>query len=248
MERKKFTKQEELNIINLHKQGNSPTKIATLFNTYNTSIRRVLLRNNIKLKNNSESKVSIKENPFINYETDEKAAYWLGYLIADGSISSGKGGYRVIINTNKDPEHLQKYAEWIGKSIHKYWNKTYNVWEYSVVFYNKAIVEWFISIGVTPKKSLTLELKIKMNSHILRGVFDGDGYLNKWSANITSGSFLFITSLEQYYIKNELSPSIVVDKRGNRCYTICAKNLVNWNTLIYKNATIFLERKFGAVR
>jgi len=90
-----------------------------LFNTYNTTIKRILLRNNIELKDQSEAQASITKNPFENYQTEESAAYWLGYLIADGCVSVGKGGYRVVINTNKDPEHLQKYADYIGKPLKK---------------------------------------------------------------------------------------------------------------------------------
>lgn len=241
----RYTKEKELLIIKLHSEGKNPTEIARELGTYNTTIRRVLLRNNIKLKNQSEAQASVINNPFKDYETNEKASYWLGYLIADGSVSAGKGGFRIILNTNKDPEHLQKYADYINRPLRKYWNKTYKVWEYSVVFCNKKIAYWLYDLGITPNKSLTFEFKGEFNNHLIRGVFDGDGYMDKDFLGITSGSIKFSEQLFNIFKNNNLSPSIYIDKRGNKCYNIVAKNRAKAERWIMKNATIFMERKHG---
>lgn len=47
---KKFSKEKELEIINLYKRGFTQKEIADKYGTFNTSIRRVLLRNNVFLK------------------------------------------------------------------------------------------------------------------------------------------------------------------------------------------------------
>ena len=82
-----FTKSIVEEIIKLYESGVSAKDIATKYGTYNTSIRRVLLRNNIKLRDSSEAQASVKTNPFAEWETKEAAAYWLGYLAADGCVS-----------------------------------------------------------------------------------------------------------------------------------------------------------------
>lgn len=46
----KFSKEKEETIIRLYKQGKSQKEIGLMFDTFNTSIRRVLLRNNITLR------------------------------------------------------------------------------------------------------------------------------------------------------------------------------------------------------
>lgn len=244
MQRKKFTQEEISKIIQLHKEGKSPTEIAPLFNTYNTSIRRILLRNGIKLKNQSEAQASVIKNPFEDYRTDEQSAYWLGYLIADGCVSVGKGGYRVIINTNKDPEHLQKYAGYINRPLQKYWNKTYEVWEYSVVFYNKNIVNWLIDIGITPKKSLTFEFKGEFNNHLLRGIFDGDGCVHKdGRICITTASKRFRDQCINFLNNQGFNLYVNFDRRNNSCWNVYINGQEKFYNFIYLKSTIKMQRK-----
>jgi DNA invertase Pin-like site-specific DNA recombinase len=45
----KFSKEKEQEIVNMYIKGLSQVEIAKYFNTFNTSIRRVLKRNNIKI-------------------------------------------------------------------------------------------------------------------------------------------------------------------------------------------------------
>lgn len=233
----------EKEIVELYRSGKTQKEIAELLGTYNTTIRRILIRNNINLRGNSEVQSSIKENPFKNYETDENAAYWLGYLIADGCISDGKGGYRVVINTNKDPEHLQNYADWLSRPLNKYFNKKYNVWEYSVSFCNKQIVEKLIDLGITPKKSLTLG-NHPINTHILRGIFDGDGCVTQdGRILITTGSKEEVKLITYFLSANDIPTRVYIDKRGNICYNIYISNGLKFKKLLYNEATIFMHRK-----
>ena len=51
----KFSKEKEESIIKDYLNGENTVQIAKKWNTYNTSIRRVLLRNNIKLRTNIEA-------------------------------------------------------------------------------------------------------------------------------------------------------------------------------------------------
>lgn len=237
-------KYDEPTIVELYKQGKNQHEIASLYGTYNTTIRRILLRNGIIPRNQSEAQVSVKENPF-NKENEE-SYYWLGYLIADGCV--GKDN-RVIINTNKDPEHLAKYGKYINKPLRSYYNKKYGVWEYSVFFNNKSIVKELMQMGIMPNKSLNLELCFPLNRHILRGVFDGDGSVsvNK-SVTITSGSELFIKQLGNFFEDHNIRYSIVIDKRGNVCYNLYIKDKQRFYSLLYDNATIYLERKEEMLR
>lgn len=48
---KRFSKEIELDIIDKYKKGKNTVEIAKEYNTYNTSIRRVLLRNRIVPRN-----------------------------------------------------------------------------------------------------------------------------------------------------------------------------------------------------
>lgn len=240
-------KYNEPEIVSLYTQGKTQHEIADLYGTYNTTIRRILLRNGIIPRNQSEALVSVKENPFTS--KTEAANYWLGYLIADGCISNGNGGYRVIINTNKDPEHLETYGLYINRPVQSYYNKRYKVKEYAVVFYNKSIVNELIELGITPNKSLDLKLNITLNRDIVRGVFDGDGSVAaNGSVTITSGSKAFVEQLGNFFSDNKIRFSVHTDHRGNSCYNLYIKDRGLFYSLLYDNATIMLKRKEELLR
>ena len=48
----------------MYKEGKSQKEIAKYYGTFNTSIRRVLLRNNIILRGNNKIQRLCKHNPF----------------------------------------------------------------------------------------------------------------------------------------------------------------------------------------
>ncbi len=53
-----------------------------------------------------------------------------------------------------------------------------NAWR--VVFTSKVVTDWFMSLGLTPKKSLTIEwpkIPTEWEASFMRGVIDGDGWV-----------------------------------------------------------------------
>jgi intein/homing endonuclease len=91
--------------------------------------------------------------------------------------------------------------------MRKYLNKKYNNYLYSVRFSNKKIHHYLGTLGIVPRKSKIIELKIPLNKHILRGIFDGDGCVrttNLKSKNpginvtIVSGSKKLFLQLKKY--------------------------------------------------
>lgn len=153
----KYTHIKEQKIINLFLEGASPTEIAKLFNTYNTTIRRILLRNKFKLKTPSEAQTTVKNNPFEDLNSRE-VQYWLGMLISDGNLSDpikSNSKYTIDLSlSEKDKNHLQKYIKFLNYDInlHSTKNKKYSTNMYSVRFGNKSIHSFLCSLGITPKK------------------------------------------------------------------------------------------------
>ena len=119
----KFSVDREAKIIDLYNNGLNPKQIGLMFGTYNTSIRRVLLRKGIIPQSHSERRRLVKANPFIDL-TCKETQYWLGYLAADGCVRSASS--TINISTNLDPEHLNTYLEFLKYPIKvkKYFNKT----------------------------------------------------------------------------------------------------------------------------
>lgn len=122
-----------------------------------------------------------------------KLAYAVGLIASDGSLSvSG----RHIDLTSKDREQLLNFMGCIDKEVKismkapRYGSEGIARIQFSdVVLYN-----FFLSIGLTPRKSLTigaLDIPDKLFFDFLRGSFDGDGCFYSYFDPRWKNSFMF---------------------------------------------------------
>lgn len=191
------------------------------------------------------------ETIFDIIDTEEKA-YWLGFLYADGCVSSRDNTVELSLQLN-DKEHLEKFKtflKWTGSV------KT-DTFRCRLSITNKHLKEILIKKGCIPKKSLTLTfpsyriLKKKYLFHFIRGYFDGDGslYINKNDIRKNNISLLgtipFITTLRKK--ANWKITKILHDKKHNKNTVFIsygskpAYNILNG---LYSNANIYLDRKY----
>ena len=146
------------------------------------------------------SRVQFNKQAFDTIDTEEKA-YWLGFLYADGSLSSSTNTVELQLS-NKDKEHLRKFSRFMKyngeiKTKANKKDKNENIYYEScrVSFSNKHLWDTLNTQGCTPRKSLTLKFPNEsifgdksLIRHFIRGYFDGDGslgvYDNKVSNNV----------------------------------------------------------------
>ena len=109
-------------------------------------------------------------------------------------------------------------------------------------------LEYLIKRGITPKKSLTLDLKVKCNWDIVRGLFDSDGNISKNGFKITSGSIKLISYLEDFFNTEGFKTSII--KKGNAMDIYIRSNqkplkdtLKSIRSKLYNNSKYYLKRK-----
>lgn len=238
----KFSEEIEKFIVTEYLSGKNQKEIANQLNTYNTSIRRVLLRNNIPLISSAE-RWSNRTNIFDNMS--EEAQYWIGFLAADGGIHS-KSNRILLGSSEKDYDHLELYSKFVKAPIKKVYNKTYKIYEVRVGFRDKEIKDFLVKIGITPNKSKTLKLNIPLNRHILRGVFDGDGYARKDKGyiEIATASEDFKIQISKFLHSENIHHTI--HKATESLFIIGVYKKLECKKLyelFYKNATVFLERK-----
>lgn len=190
----------EKDILPLYNQGVSLTKIALMFNTDRHTLSRGLNNLNIKVINR-QNKTKFNENIFDVIDTEEKA-YWLGFIFADGYISSSpldvnkKSTYTFELSLSiVDIEHLYKFNKFmehnkcnIKTSVSKQNDKIFERCRWQIA--NKHLWNTLNSYGCTPKKSLTLEFPNKdifkssdLIKHFVRGYFDGDGCISYHKTN-----------------------------------------------------------------
>lgn len=199
-------------------------------------------------------------NIFDKIDSEEKA-YWLGFIYADGNIASlnyKKIRYNFELSlSSKDLEHLKKFNIFISSNKDVRIEKAGNLYQYErcrISFANKHFWNVLNNYGCTPKKSLTLKfpnINIFENKnlirHFIRGYIDGDGcmsYCDKEHKHMTLrilGTKDFLNILQKYLPlekKNKLH-------KKNNIYDLSfqkgrGKYILDY---VYKDATIFLDRK-----
>lgn len=122
------------------------------------------------------SKYCYDLNYFKEINTEEKA-YWLGFIYADGCITSDSKHQLIIELSAKDKCILEKFIKSICGNIKIRENK-HGV---RISVCQKEFTKNLLTKGVIPQKSLKLEFPSSeivpeyLVKHFIRGYFDGDG-------------------------------------------------------------------------
>lgn len=201
---------------------------------------------------------------FENINTEQKS-YWLGFLLADGTIRPKKRGYRIDVNLAKsDYPHLKKLANIFDIEVKFYssYNKRQNKYYYgcNLGFSNKKIWNDLNDKGIIYRKTyennsdkIFNHIQYKLMRHFIRGYFDGDGTVGWNKKEGLSSCHMAIVS----YTKGVLEKTkkyILKDTGINDC-GICgciSEYILTWGgcrqldclfNYLYRDATVFLERK-----
>lgn len=223
-------------------------------------------RYSLKISKNGGSRIySFNEHIFDTIDTEEKA-YWLGFLEADGYNHESHKCVAIRLSYD-DYHHLEKFKEFVqytgpiytferltptSKTLKKYCELNLC----SVIF-----SETLAKLGCIQGKTYTLEFP-SISEHLIpafiRGYFDGDGCIsigkihrrNKEESTYQltfTGRVEFISVINNYINKETQHLSKLHVCTGNFAknlhYTgrkICIKIL----HYIYKNANIYLDRKY----
>lgn len=245
---KKFDKQKEQEIISMYKRGKTQQEIAIHYNTYNTSIRRVLLRNGITIKGSGEHLRLCKHNPF--KRNDEFSDYFLGLLLTDGNIDL-RGRIRLSLN-EKDKLIIEQFRDWASpkSSIVKTLQKINNSYMFGVSFTNKEALDYLNRAGNFSNKSFNAKLYIPINYHILRGIIDGDGGFYKQNnkglkIQICGKSNSLLTQIYLFLNKEGYRPFKRIDKRGLITVGVLRQEeVLKLGMQLYNSAHIFMQRKY----
>lgn len=190
----------------------------------------------------------VNHNPF-ECMSDE-AQYWIGFLAADGNLSTKK--YSISMQL-KDIEHILKYRNFINPIL-KYHDKVNPAGSLmrTVLFGNYEVYNYLISIGFTPAKSKTFSFKIPLTGNILRGVFDGDGSASQNRPKITTASILFRDQLTNYFDKLGIKYTVTVKHKVKDPYIydvwVLYDSRQQFFDLLYTKDCVKLERKYEQLR
>jgi len=185
-------------------------------------------------------------------------AYAIGLLATDGCLSKDN---LLIDLTSKDKEQLENFSKCLGLNFtigHKLNSNGDKCLR--IQFKNRFFYDFLLSIGLTPKKSLTmgkLHIPDKYFFDFLRGCFDGDGcFYSYWDPRWKSSHMFyleFVSASKKHidWIQGELKERvsvkghIVQDGRKRSFQLKYAKKeaLVIIRRMYYNPSVICLSRK-----
>lgn len=238
-----------------HKE--SATQVAKKFQITPTVFCKNLKKFGITAKNEHNA-AKFDENIFDSIDTAEKA-YWLGFIFADGTISSHKDGckprYEFELSVAiKDKEHLDKFNKFMQHQKDNVKCGEVNLGDKIFararwVVGNKHLWETLNNLGCTPKKSLTLKfpnIPQALMPHFIRGYFDGDGSLGIYNGKPQCSCIGTIDILNTIAAQLPFEVHYHHDKRhSDSTYSIqLSSNKCIWFLdYIYKDCTVALNRK-----
>ena len=248
-----LTEEEEICIFNERKSGKKRKDIISKWGISDRHYNDIIINNGGKL-NTKVNKYNFNEYYFEKIDTEDKS-YFLGFIIADGSINSITNNIQI---TQKDPGILNEFKKYIEYEGDIYKNKNRDVFDIKISSCKmKLDLE---NLGIKPNKTMNVkypDVPEDLQNHFMRGVFDGDGCISvrtdkrdnsvRGQFNICSGSYDFI---KDYYDKL-VEYCGLKGKNKIRCpkgtYYVCdwggLTDIENIYEFLYKGANIYLKRK-----
>lgn len=251
MDKKKYSEEDKAKIIETYLEGYGLKAVSEKFGLSRSTINKIVSAAGImrpkyvatRMQNNS---ISLDVNYFTEINTPDKA-YWMGYFIADGTIS--RDGYKASL-CSKDREVIENFKKAVNsghaiseiKSPDKRTNKIYL--RYMLQICSKEFVAGLVKNGVTSNKSLFCNIPDMDDAlflHYCRGIFDGDGCISK-EANKTLYRIQFVGTIDILTnIQNRFKRLFDVPPLPIR---LISKTFPMYSTNYYKHAEIILENLY----
>ncbi len=223
-------------------------QMAGIFGISDSTLKRFISKNNLG------KKLPIVKNKTVFREDTEQAAYWAGFLAADGCVDA-KGRIRIYLQLS-DVAHLEKFAEFVGSSHKINTNEERN--RCSIEFTCSSMVADLRKWNIVPRKSVTYTPPENPNHlpHFMRGLFDGDGTICESFSNANSRTATLYSGLvcsyscRDWFVRfaDDLGITLKQHERDN-----CVNITMNTNkskvflTYMYEDSSeaIRLDRKYA---
>lgn len=235
-----LTKEQKEEIIQLYRDGNSHPTIQKMTGHGAGTIHNLVKDLPDKRATTLYGKV------ITNYfETlSEQAAYFIGLILADGSISD-KNHITISLH-QQDEDILKEYCNFFHLDHSEIKTFASKPMMRSVRFVNQSTVETLARYGIVPNKAKITslpQLSEELMPHLIRGIFDGDGHVSKYSTYI-SGSKQLIEDLDKYLTS---IPHYTYYQKDTDVWYIRGEAKLGRKLFleyIYKNASTYMERKY----
>lgn len=251
----------KLEIIKKYILGSSCYTIAKECNCTPQTIYSIIKKSGTPLRTLSQAATKYKhnENFFSIIDTEEKA-YYLGLLYADGNVSNRVLSISLQEKDGYILEKLKNFINYTGPilTINKPGNRQKQI---KLSITSPTLIKDLFRHGLYPNKGTTLKFPTtvpkQLQHHFIRGYFDGDGciYVNNKSKDYLFsmlGPQDFLINVQDILINNlEINRTKLYNPKNCKITQLHVltyqgrQNVSKIFSLIYLNATIFLERKYN---
>ena len=190
-------------IIKRYNNGESCQIIANDYQVSFHTISNLLEENNIK-RDNRYKNINLDINYFHNIDSIDKA-YFLGFLLTDGNVGLNSNAVALALSS-KDEEILKIFAKYTKNENQLYYRK-----DKPEVSLTTKCAQWkqdLAHYGMVPQKTYIADLPIlndQYMSHLIRGLFDGDGWISSKSHQIGfCGAEAMVSHVKEFLV-NQLS-------------------------------------------
>lgn len=225
--------------------------IRTILSTYGT------VRNKSEQSYYHHITSTLREDAFdiIN----DEVAYWIGFLYADGYITNPENCYNMgLLLKGDDKPHVEKFKEFLkapqeirsGETILN--GKTF--FNVSMKVGSQRLHKRLQELGFSHNKSYDAKPPefLKYNRHFWRGVIDGDGFLGIVGKRehyrlYLCGTVDIVSGFKEFLLKSGIFTNAQIIRKKNSSLHIfqIGDNIAQKVTeLLYKDSTIYLERKY----
>lgn len=208
---------------------------------------------------NYQNRSRLNEHVFDIIDTEEKA-YWLGFLYADGNISSKGNRLEVRLSIN-DLEHLEKFRKFLSLSTEIRTGICNGHGFCHLSVRNKHLWNALYNLGCVPVKSLILTFpkksffkNVKLALDFIRGYIDGDGCLCYYKTNKglirtelkLVGTEKFLTTINNIFYNKGYIRNKSCKNWENKSYELGFSDVPSRKIarILYEHATIYLQRKY----
>ena len=247
----KLDQEKITNICDLYKSGQSTYELANKFNVSVKTICDVLKRAGIP-RNNRYSNKKLDLNYWENIDRPDKA-YFLGLMITDGCVYSHRN---VTLSLTESDKHiLEVYRKYTGNEVKIHTQQKQHLNKKNECVFNVSCSKWVDDLskyGVIPRKTSTVEmpvLKKELMPHLLRGMFDGDGWIANGRQIGICGNQQCVTAVHDWLVKELNVYNTKVSQTGPHLWQTIWSSKKDFKTIcdyLYKDKSdLYIARKYN---
>lgn len=239
----------------------TPNKVASRYNMARTSVTRYAKKYGLYEKKFSRTKTNKIDETYFEEIDNAKKAYWLGFIMADGSLYHYKDSDKVQFELKikeSDKELMENFAEDIGFPVEKLvfrdsTRKGTLTHSIALKTYNKRFCDNLIKHGIVDRKSgkeSFPKIPTEFQRDFVRGFWDGDGNISEICTAV-SMSFKIISQLSLFFAKRFVvtfvNYSITNNKKMIYSIKIPKKSLSAFKNIVYYDGCFGLKRKIECI-